>query len=293
MATVVMAHSQTAVTPTSQVALSVRMRIAYFENNRHEAAQLVRSLEHHLPTSQEAVSCVCFDQVDALRSALRNDTFDLLLFDAGDETTPGIEMVRWLREHRESPMPVILLSSCAVDRQIAEALEGGADDYVLKPFRPMELRARIRKLMHRATALQAGGHKHLQPLARVERLGHWSFDHHALSVAIDVPETASPAPVAASFELTHREFVILIALFRRIGRVVSRAHLIEVAGLKDEDAQSRALDSHVYRLRKRVESHVHGRVRLRTIYAQGYRLEWVNGTAAVPHDASRSAETST
>lgn len=268
------------------------MRIAFFADNRHEAAQLVRSLEHHLPTSQEAVSCVCFHQVDALRSAMRSETFDLLLFDAGDEIASGIEMLRWLREHRESPMPVILLSSCAVDRRIAEALEGGADDYVLKPFRPLELRARIRKLMHRAITVQDGTQKHTQPLARVERLGHWSFDHSALRVYIDLPETALPAPVAACFALTHREFVILIALFRRIGRVVSRAHLIEIAGLKGEDTQSRALDNHVYRLRKRVESQVHGRVRLRTIYGQGYRLEWINGAVAAPHELARSADAS-
>lgn len=268
------------------------MRIAFFGDNRHDTAQLVRSLEYHLPISQERVLvCVCFEQIAALRSALRNETFDLLLFDAGEETSPGIEILRWLRDHRESAMPVILLSSCAVDRHIADALEAGADDYVLQPFRPMELRARVRKLMHRETTMPDRGHHHAQPLARVERLGHWSFDHSALSVCIDIPETASTTSEAACFRLTHREFVILVALFRRIGRVVSRAHLIEIAGLKGEDTQSRALDNHVYRLRKRVESQYHGRVRLRTIYAQGYRLEWLNDTAvvvdlALPADAA-------
>ena len=115
----------------------------------------------------------------------------------------------------------------------------GADDYVVKPFRMIELCARIRRLMARRPT---------PPVLEVNRFGDWKFDYSDLSVDDFIDPEEKPRRIL----LTEREFRLALALFRHTGQPVSRAYLLECVGLPPRETASRALDSHVYRLRNKL-----------------------------------------
>jgi DNA-binding response OmpR family regulator len=155
-----------------------------------------------------------------------------------------------------------MLSSRSAERDVAGALGIGADDYVVKPFRTMELCARIRRLLTRQPSLTAA--------AEQERFGAWRFDQPNLCVHFKAPDgTLTRIP------LTDREFRLALALFRHLGHAVSRAYLLEKLGVHGEEMPSRALDSHIYRLRSKLGLHSASGLRLQTVYGRGYRLERV------------------
>ena len=215
------------------------MRIAVLEDEPAQMQYLVYTLEHQLVLGDEEVSCVPFDRGEALRRALRRETFDLLVLDWNVPDLDGIQLLQWLRNHQRSDVPVIMLSSRASERDVVHALGLGADDYVVKPLRTLEFTARIQRLLHRR-----------QPDAAkaIERFGAWEFERISLTVKLD--EGAE----SHRFELTEREFRLALALFRNLGRSVSRAYLMESMG-HDGDLPSRALDSQIYRLRVKLGLH--------------------------------------
>ncbi|MEJ7686978.1 MAG: response regulator transcription factor [Variovorax sp.] len=185
----------------------------------------------------------------------------MLVLDWNVPDLDGVELLHWLRNFLKSDVPVIMLSSRSAERDVAGALGVGADDYVVKPFRTLELCARIRRLMNRRPAPAA---------MEVERFGGWKFDRSQLSVYFTDTDGASQ-----HIPLTDREFRLALALFRHTGQPVSRAYLLEVLGVAGGEMPSRALDSHVYRLRNKLSLHSASGLRLQTVYGRGYRLERV------------------
>jgi DNA-binding response OmpR family regulator len=166
-----------------------------------------------------------------------------------------------------------MLSVHGSDRQVAEALDHGANDYMVKPFRTIELCARVRRLLkQRNDATQANA---ARQTTSQERHGAWLFDRGLLVVEIASPSGALPQRC----QVTDREFRMALALFRHIGQPVSRSYLLEQASHRGEVLSSRALDSHIYRLRNKLGLHPANGIQLQTVYGQGYRLEWVCPTA--------------
>jgi len=239
------------------------MRIAVLDDNPTQLALLDHTLTHELALPDEVVSCTPFMAGEKLRHVLRNEVFDLLILDWNVPDLDGLELLCWLRCQQKSEVPVILLSSRSSERDVAEALRIGADDYIVKPFRPIELCARVRRLLLRRGT----------PVAKeqVERFGAWTFDRASLSATITFSEASTPA---RHFSLTDREFRLVLTLFRNAGTPVSRDYLLESAGYSaEEGVTSRLLDSHVYRLRNKLGLQSGNGVCLQTIYGQGYRLE--------------------
>ena len=153
-------------------------------------------------------------------------------------------------------------------------MDEGANDYVVKPFRSVELCARVRRLLKlRSDQTQANALKQT-PLQ--ERYGPWLFDRGQLVVEIASPTGAGPQKC----HVTDREFRMALALFRHIGQPVSRSYLLEQAGHRGDALSSRALDSHIYRLRSKLGLHPANGIQLQTVYGQGYRLEWVRSDGA-------------
>ena len=259
------------------------MRIAVLEDDVHQRAQVVRALNQHLGLPEETITVVPFDKGEALRRALRLDTFDLLVLDWSVDDLDGIDLLRWLRDYQKDSTPVLMLSAHGAERHVAEALDLGADDYVVKPFRLVELCARVRRLLTRrhptTAAVGATG-----AVPTPERFGHWTFDRSLLSVAL---APASEAVAPQTVVLTDREFRLALALFRHIGKPVSRTYLLENASHRGEILSSRALDSHIYRLRTKLGLHHDNGVRLQTVYGQGYRLEWAVPGADADADTAR------
>jgi DNA-binding response OmpR family regulator len=247
------------------------MRIAILEDESDQMEHLVRSLEHHLVLGDESVVCVRFDRGEPLRLALRRETFDLLVLDWNVPDLDGVDLLRWLRQHQQSAVPVIMLSSRSSERDVAAALSLGADDYLVKPLRPLELAARIKRLLVKQEA---------DVWKPVQRFGAWVFDRASSSVQIE-QEGGSQR-----FELTDRDFRLALALFRNLGRPVSRAYLMESMGLNG-DLQSRALDTQIYRLRSRLGLGPSRGLQLQTVYGQGYRLKYFNENDNEPDSEPR------
>lgn len=245
------------------------MRIAVLDDDPAQLSFLIHALTRQLDMGDELVSCCPFHQGEALRRSLRHETYDLLVLDWNVPDLDGVELLHWLRNFQKNDVPVIMLSSRSSERDVANALSIGADDYVVKPFRTLELCARIRRLMAR---------RPITASADMEQFGNWKFDHPGLSVNFSAPDGTT-----RRIALTDREFRLALVLFRHTGQPVSRAYLLETLGVRGDEMPSRALDSHVYRLRNKLSLHSASGLRLQTVYGRGYRL--VRADGAAPGDA--------
>lgn len=174
-----------------------------------------------------------------------------------DLMLPGLDGLEVCRRLRADPatagLPIVILTAKADEVERVVGLELGADDYVVKPFSPRELVARVRAVLRRARAPEP---------ARVVEAGRIRMDVSAHQVEV------AGQPV----ELTRREFDLLQALLLAPGRVLSREHLLgRVWGYaRADDIESRTVDVHVRRLRVKLGQE--GR-RIQTVKGLGYRLE--------------------
>ena len=147
---------------------------------------------------------------------------------------------------------------------VVRAFAAGATDYVIKPFRPLELRARLARMCERRPRSGESESMHF---------GNWKFDSGRNSV------TYLATPDAIPTVLTESEFKLALALFRNMGKPVSRSYLIGKAGYAGDDLSSRTLDSHIYRLRGKLKLDGERKLTLLTVYGVGYRLETLHGGA--------------
>ncbi len=190
---------------------------------------------------------------EALREA-RAATPDLVILDLMLPDLDGLEVCRRLRsDAATATIPIIMLTAKADEVDRVVGLEMGADDYVVKPFSPKELIARVRAVLRRARPATE---------ARVLRAGAVTID--PMRHQVDVAGTA--------VELTPKEFDLLRALVEAAGRVLSREQLLErVWGYtRGGDIESRTVDVHVRRLRAKLGDT--GR-RIATLKGVGYRFE--------------------
>jgi two-component system response regulator QseB len=182
----------------------------------------------------------------AASALARDDEFDLLVLDLGLPGKPGADVLRDLRGSGQR-MPVLILTARDdVDSTVA-GLEGGADDYVTKPFRFEELLARIRARLREQpepeqTVLEAGG------------------------VTLDM-RTRRAAVEGRTVELSAREYTMLEVLMRHAGQVLSREQLLSHVWGYDHDPGSNVVDVYVGYLRKKLGSDV-----IETARGMGYRL---------------------
>jgi DNA-binding response OmpR family regulator len=189
--------------------------------------------------------------------------YDAVVLDVMLPGLDGLEVCR--RIQAERPLPVLMLTARAEETDRLVGLGVGADDYLIKPFSPRELVARVRALLRRvdrAAQLAAGQQAHGAALARLELGTGLVLDVGARRVELSGTEV----------HLTRTEFDLLHALARRPGQVMAREQLLaEVWSWPDAPtgaAASRATDSHVKALRRKL-----GRGRIRTVQGIGYALE--------------------
>jgi DNA-binding response OmpR family regulator len=181
-----------------------------------------------------------------VEGALKNGHFDLVLLDLGLPGMDGLQVLQRLRGC-DNPVPVLILSARDQLPDRVAGLDAGADDYLVKPFEMDELRARIRARMRRLSDQS------------VQRLvvGPLSINSDTLEVALN------GQPVA----LSRREVVLLIALARDAGRVLTRDRLEQELYGWSEDIESNALEVHIHHLRKKLGADL-----IRTMRGVGYQL---------------------
>jgi two-component system, OmpR family, alkaline phosphatase synthesis response regulator PhoP len=177
---------------------------------------------------------------------------DLMVLDLGLPGLDGLDVMRKVRTF--SSLPIIVLTARADESDRIVGLELGADDYVVKPFSPKELVARVRAVLRRATSDVLA-----DEVIRVADL------------VIDVPAMRVSA-AGARVELTTSEFQLLLAFARRPGRVLTRGQLLQALRGVAFESYERAIDAHVKNLRRKLEAHDDAPTYIETVYGVGYRF---------------------
>jgi DNA-binding response OmpR family regulator len=184
---------------------------------------------------------------DAGVAMARSGRYDLLILDIG---LPGIDGFQVLRELREtgSAVPVVILTARDSVQDTVAGLEGGADDYITKPFRFEELLARVRVRLR-------GDHA---PEETVLSVGSAALDLRTRRLSVG----------GVDADLSAREFALAEMFFRHPGQVLSREQLLSHVWGYDFDPRSNVVDVYVGYLRKKL-----GKKRIVSVRGMGYRLE--------------------
>lgn len=191
------------------------------------------------------------------RSRLAESGFDLVLLDIMMPGEDGLSLCRHLVEARQIPVIFITAKGEATDRIVG--LEIGADDYVVKPFSPRELVARIKVALRRtAGAVPASGNG----------CATWSFDGWQLRTA----EQQLFDPHGALVPLSSGEYRLLEALVERAGQVLNRDQLLDLTKGRVAGPFDRAIDNQVSRLRRKIEPDSKDPKYIKTIWGGGYRF---------------------
>ena len=198
--------------------------------------------------------------VDAVRASVP----DLIVLDIGLPKMNGAEVCSAIREF--SAVPIVMLTARDTDLDKVALLEAGADDYVVKPFSPPVLVARVRAVLRRAGGA-AEGEGARSPAGSgadsVVSVGGLSLDAEERLVTVD------GAPVA----LTAREFDLLMAMARRPGVVFSREQLLEAALGFSDFSEVRGVDVHVRHLREKLGDDAVTPRFIETVRGVGYRVK--------------------
>jgi DNA-binding response OmpR family regulator len=190
---------------------------------------------------------------DAAIASVRGARPDLVVLDLGLPRRDGLDVARELR--RTSTVPIVMLTARGDEADRIVGLELGADDYVVKPFSPKELVARIRAVLRRAGASR-------DETPEIMR---------ASDVEVDVPRMRVSV-AGRSVEVTPTEFQLLATLVREPGRVFTRAQLLDAVHGVAFESYERAIDAHVKNIRKKIEPTPGAPRYLLTVHGVGYRF---------------------
>jgi DNA-binding response OmpR family regulator len=202
------------------------MQILIVEDDQRLARQLKKGLDENGHTVNLA-----FDGIEGLEAA-RQGHFDVLVLDVMLPRLDGFGVVKKLRS-TGSKSPILMLTARDSAEDIVTGLDAGADDYLTKPFALKVLLARLRALARR---------KEVEPRVQLQ------INNLRLDPAQHVV-TRAGAPVT----LTRTEFLLLETLLRNLGRVMTRARLIEAVWGSDREVESNTLDVYVGQLRSKIE----------------------------------------
>jgi DNA-binding response OmpR family regulator len=198
---------------------------------------------------------VCADGPSALRRVQANPP-DLVVLDLGLPGLDGLEVCRRLRAMPRY-IPVLILTARGSDAERVLGLETGADDYLVKPFNVLELVARAKAIVRR-----------MEGLSRAERaagaitLGRMTIDPQRRQVTVEGRE----------IELTAKEFDLLLHFARAPGRVFSREQLLDAVWGGAHSGYAHTVNSHINRLRAKLEADPANPRYLRTVWGVGYKF---------------------
>lgn len=221
-----------------------------------EIARLIQ-----LSLEKEGFAChICRDGINALRVAQEQQP-DLIVLDLMLPGLDGLEVCARIRQKPGAKDPYILMLTAKgeeIDRVIG--LSTGADDYLVKPFSPRELVARVRALLRRSLR-QGGQHQ-------IYRTRHFIIDVEQRTASIQY-NSNSPE----TLDLTTLEFNLLATFVSHPGRVWNRTQLIDKLWGSDFFGDERVVDTHVARLRKKVEPDPANPTFIKTVVGVGYKFE--------------------
>lgn len=186
-----------------------------------------------------------------------NARIDVIVLDIMMPGEDGLSLCRRMRA--QSPVPIILLTAMTGDTDRIIGLEIGADDYVVKPFNPRELLARIRAVTRRLSATSLNAER--PAMATVYAFGGWQLNASRRTLT-------SPAGVLT--DLTSGEFDLLLAFLEHPQRVLTRDQLLDLAHGRMSQSYDRSIDVQISRLRRKIEADPQDPAFIKTIRNEGY-----------------------
>ena len=225
------------------------MRIALLDNDKNQCKFVTDILQVAGHTG------IAFENTKELLAHLQDDGCDMLIIHWDLPDNGGEEAVRLARENLPSDLPILLVASSAGEDDIIAGLAAGASDYIIKPLRRGDIVARIQTLLRRAYPAHTSENKIV--------FGTYIFDTRTTRLVIN----------GNSVELTQKEFDLALLFFRNQGRPLSRAYIIDTVWARGLQVSSRTMDTHVSRIRSKLNLRPEHGYRLAPVYSYGYRLE--------------------
>lgn len=195
-------------------------------------------------------------EANALQETLKRFTIDAIILDVMLPGTSGIEACRRIRQ--TSSVPIILLTARSEEDIRISGLEGGADDYVTKPFSPRELLARLRSVLRRSRGRD--------PNSSAKTQNDILFDGWVL----DTTRRELITPDGVLIDLSTGEYNLLVAFLEHANRVLSREMLMELAKARTSDPFDRTIDVQISRLRRKLENPENVGQIIKTVRGAGY-----------------------
>jgi DNA-binding response OmpR family regulator len=205
----------------------------------------------------------------AAMAVIDRQAWDLVLLDLMLPGADGWEVCRHLRA-RHANVPVIMLSARSAEAHRVLGLELGADDYLAKPFSMLELVARVRALLRRIEQLRASAQPVLGEASSL-RFGPFTLDTTRRELTRQAQGEQVPAHQVVP--LTLREFDLLHFLVRHAGQAFARSELLQRVWGASFDGYEHTVNSHINRLRNKIEDNPQAPLRIVTLWGVGYRFD--------------------
>lgn len=215
---------------------------------------IVKGIRFSLEQEGMEVSCA-YNGEEALDMAKENE-YDIILLDIMLPKMNGLEVCQQIREF--SSVPIVMLTAKGEDMDKILGLEYGADDYITKPFNILEVKARIKAIMRRASKAKPKEEK-----AKVVQVGELKLDCESRRVFIGQKEV----------NLTAKEFDVLELLVFNPNKVYSRENLLNIVWGYEYPGDVRTVDVHIRRLREKIETNPSDPKYVHTKWGVGYYFQ--------------------
>ncbi|ABE58417.1 response regulator transcription factor [Chromohalobacter israelensis] len=226
------------------------MRIAILEDDPDQQDLIAAAL------SNVSATLTPFTTAHDLFRAMQNKSFELLVLDWRLPEVDGFEVLEALRNEYQWPGAVLFITADDAEDNVVRALEAGADDFLHKPLRVTELRARIEALGRRLGYVDKDGTTLLE-------CGLLQLDLAAGYIRLN----------GETVELTDREYRLAALFLQNPGQLFTRSYLLERIWGVSGALNTRTVDTHISGLRRKLKLDGQHNYRLKSVYQQGYRLE--------------------
>jgi DNA-binding response OmpR family regulator len=241
------------------------MRVAIVVDDRSVASEMMEAL------TADGDTCHAFPDAKTFLHALPRESFDTCIIDLSQPALSGPALVRLLRERKQT-VPALILVPRDSELEIINSLGSGNYDFLVKPVRPGELRARLRAMVRRAMPGRADGD---------------SFEYDRFEFNLKTLEVKDRG---LEVDLTQKEFQLAMLLLSNVGKPLSRGHIREAVWGRNSEVPSRTLDTHVSRVRTKLSLRPESGYLLAPVYSYGYRLEHLKVSERAELTEKASAE---